>query len=93
MLRKYSSNIFSFIYLQVTSTTYVSTGDKTTVTATYISSEQVICNLPDTKTYNITISNTGSSVSVDITAVLFVNFDPVCYDCDVQNGCTLKVSL
>ncbi|XP_033756295.1 uncharacterized protein LOC117339040 [Pecten maximus] len=77
--------------VEKTTTTYVAVGDTVTVIATYVSSEQVICDLPDAGSFNITVSNAGGSVVIT-TAVLFVTFNPICYECS-ENGCQERTNV
>ena len=59
------------------------------VKATFINSEQVLCEIPEQKIYKVFVSNVRSKTVVS-TAVIFVTFDSSCYECD-QTGCVYQV--
>ncbi|GFN75653.1 von Willebrand factor d and egf domain-containing protein, partial [Plakobranchus ocellatus] len=76
---------------QITNTTIEITSNSTylEVSATFISSEQVICSLPEMgKSYLVVVSNVRN-VSVISASIVFIAYDSVCYDCTI-GGCNLK---
>lgn len=63
-------------------------GASLTVNASFVSREQVICQLPDSGIYNVSVSNDGSNFGTELT---FIGYDSACYICD-QSGCSQRVS-
>ncbi|RUS80658.1 hypothetical protein EGW08_011562 [Elysia chlorotica] len=62
------------------------------VSATFVSSQQVLCSIPDRRaSFNIVVSNV-QTISVISASITFITFDSVCYDCTV-NGCDLKADV
>lgn len=64
-------------------------GASLTVNASFVSREQVICQLPDSGIYNVSVSNDGNNFGTELT---FVGYDSACYICD-QSGCSQRVSV
>lgn len=63
-------------------------GASLTVNASFVSREQVICQLPDSGIYNVSVSNDGNNFGTELT---FIGYDSACYICD-QSGCSQRVS-
>ena len=61
------------------------------VKATFINSEQVLCEIPDKKIYEVVVSNVKKTTVIS-TTIIFVSFDSICYECD-KTGCANKVSI
>lgn len=64
-------------------------GASLTVNASFVSREQVICQLPDSGIYNVSVSNDGNNFGTELT---FIGYDSACYICD-QSGCSQRVSV
>lgn len=68
----------------------VSSDGAITVEARYISSTQIVCEVPDSEgSFQIRITNNGVEFSSQIVNIL--NFDTQCYECSNDGTCFQKV--
>ena len=81
------------IYAQVDRSdgTFTATGDESDVDILYISPYQVVCSLPRSQSYKVTLEHSGEPLSVTHSSpqpyasnFIFMAYDSACYICDIN---------
>ena len=81
-------NIYTFCSLQKRQgSLFVTDGTSLTGNVSFVSREQVTCQLPDSGIYNVSVSNDGNSFGAELT---YIGYDSSCYSCDLS-GCSQRV--
>ena len=62
-------------------------GASLTGNVSFVSREQVTCQLPNSGIYNVSVSNDGNSFGAELT---YIGYDSSCYSCDLS-GCSQRV--